>query len=73
MTQPRLKRCPFCGEQEDLDIAGLGNADPYNVAVVCGSCQAEGPPTRIGCRDEDEDGPFDLEAEAVELWNERAT
>ncbi len=39
--------------------------------VQCPGCEAQGPCTRIGCREDEGDG-FDLEAEAAELWNKRA-
>jgi hypothetical protein len=57
ITEP----CPFCGCRDAPDI----------VYAKCEGCDAQGPPTRVGCRDEDEDGPIDLEREALEFWNER--
>jgi len=59
--------CPFCGCRDAPDIVEDGS----EVYAFCEDCLAQGPPTRIGCRDEDEDGPFDLEKEALELWNDR--
>jgi hypothetical protein len=58
--------CPFCGGV-DYDLLQDGETD---VCVMCDNCQAQGPATRIGCRDED-DGEIDLEFEAIELWNKR--
>ena len=58
--------CPFCGERElELDYS-RGEDDAF---VTCENCFARGPVATLGCRDEDEDGPIDLEKEAVELWN----
>lgn len=65
-TAPKPLPCPFCGGV-DCDIYEDGETD---VCIMCGDCGAQGPATRIGCRDED-DGDIDLEAEAVELWNKR--
>lgn len=59
--------CPFCGGTE-MDTEGTD----CDVWLRCEQCLAEGPVATLGCRDVDEDGPFDLEAEAVELWNSRA-
>jgi hypothetical protein len=56
--------CPFCGSQA-CEVTELDETD---VAVVCCDCQAQGPATRVGCRD---DEAIDLEAEAIGLWNER--
>ena len=59
--------CPFCGSRDAPDIV----EDGYDVYAKCEGCDAKGPPTRVGCRDEDEDGPIDLEREALEFWNDR--
>ncbi len=59
--------CPFCRCKDAPDIVEDGD----DVYAKCEGCDAKGPPTRIGCRDEEEDGPFDLEREALELWNDR--
>lgn len=56
--------CPFCGSRDAPDIV----EDGYDVYAKCDACDAQGPPTRIGCRDEDDIG---LEREALELWNDR--
>lgn len=67
--------CPFCGSHE-IDIncsaddgASIEEAD--SAWLHCEECFCCGPMADIGCRDE-EDG-VDLEKEAYELWNERAT
>ena len=67
----QIKPCPFCGEAGDANILeGLGS-DEWG--VVCEGCQAQGPPARVGCRDEDESKePIDLECECIELWNKRS-
>lgn len=67
----KLLPCPFCGE-EDPDIEYSDSSDSPDVWVQCVGCETQGPVTRIGCRDDEGDG-FDLEAEAAELWNKRAT
>lgn len=58
--------CPFCGIGKPEIMVGGSAADVY---AVCDNCQAQGPPTRVGGRDDD--GTFDLEVEALELWNTR--
>lgn len=67
-TEPRPEDaalpCPFCGSV-DVDINGQD--DLY---VTCVNCLADGPAASVGCRGEDDD-EFDLEREAVELWNQR--
>lgn len=65
MSDPENKPCPFCFGT-DLDINEDEGGD---VSVYCEECQAEGPATRVGCRDDEED--IDLESEAWELWNNR--
>jgi Lar family restriction alleviation protein len=70
----KLDPCPFCGstdvELDENPTTTCGDADVY---VLCQECQAQGPPCRVGCRDEEEDGPIDLEAEAAEFWNRRGS
>lgn len=58
------KPCPFCGST-DVDLDDCAE----DVMVVCDDCQANGPPTCIGCRDEEE--TIHLDFEAWELWNKR--
>ena len=65
-----MRPCPFCGQTpEDADVEmSEGETETW---VTCPGCQAQGPINTIGCRDEEEDGVIDLEAEAIELWNRR--
>ena len=66
-----LLPCPFCGGGEP-ELVSDGISAPCDVWVQCVDCQAQGPATRVGCRDEEEDEEdIDLEAEAIELWNTR--
>jgi hypothetical protein len=67
MVTMTLRPCPFCGvSPADHDIV----SGETEAVVRCESCFAEGPLATLGCRG-DEDGDIDLEAEAVELWNQR--
>lgn len=61
-----IKPCPFCG-CEETEIQETEGGDVY---VECQDCQAQGPSTRVGCRDDDQE--IDLEKEATELWETRA-
>lgn len=58
--------CAHCGSREPPEIQEHPCGDVYAECEECGAC---GPPTRIGCRDPEED--IDLEREALELWNQR--
>jgi len=62
--------CPFCGGTELDVVYSEGGTECW---IVCENdeCMIDGPATTIGCRDPDEDGPVDLEAEAILLWNQR--
>lgn len=60
-----IDNCPFCGS-DDCDLFEDGETD---ICILCGDCQAQGPATRVGCREEDE---CDLVEEAIALWNGRA-
>lgn len=72
MAEPTLNLCPFCGSADvELDEDPTTTCGDTDVFVSCNECQAKGPPCRVGCRDEEEDGPIDLEAEATKFWNER--
>lgn len=70
-----LCACPHCGSTTGLDLERdatliCGDEDHW---VRCDTCEATGPRTRFGCREEDEAGqPIDLEAEARAAWNDRA-
>jgi Lar family restriction alleviation protein len=67
-----LKPCPFCGS-DDVDVTFTGEtATETEAAGYCENCLAQGPLATIGCRD-DEEYEIDIELEAAELWNQRAT
>ena len=67
-----LKPCPFCGS-DDVDVTFTGEEETEAVGY-CENCLAEGPVATIGCRDDDEEyGEIDLQREAAEFWNQRAT
>lgn len=65
----KLSPCPFCGDRDELETDDDGGSN-VDVFVRCHGCGAQGPATRVGCRDDD-DGEIDLESEAIELWNQR--
>ncbi len=65
-----LRPCPFCGESSATPVDRGDGDELESVVIVCDVCLAEGPVATIGCRG-DEDGDIDLEAEAIELWNQR--
>lgn len=72
----KLSPCPFCASTDvelDEDPAAGACDGRGEVWVHCTACEACGPRTRLGCRAEDEDGPIDLEQEAVSDWNVRDT
>jgi len=62
--------CPFCGCRDAPDIDEHPGGDVY---AECQDCGAQGPPTRVGCRDDEEEDitTEQLEREALELWNDR--
>lgn len=62
----KLMPCPFCGEHAEIEDDCDGD-----VYVCCQGCQASGPPTRVGCRDDCDVSDEQLEQEAVDLWNKR--
>lgn len=65
----KIAPCKSCGyddaevEQEPAEACG----DEYHW-VECGDCGARGPRTFYGCRDPNEE-TIDLDAEAIEFWN----
>lgn len=59
--------CPFCGSRDAPEVQEHPSGDVYAECQECFGC---GPPTRIGCRDPEEED-IDLEREALELWNDR--
>lgn len=69
----KLKPCPFCGEPFDgAPEDYLSDDELGDVWMECVNCQARGPATRIGCRDDEcEDGLIDINKEAVDMWNKR--
>ena len=57
----RAKRCPFCGAEGDF-------ANPPGIAIiVCGQCEAAGPPGIAHPTDE-----ALTRLAAIEAWNRRA-
>ena len=66
-----LKDCPFCPPDESDPEVVAQDLDYEAYLVQCHSCQCQGPLAFHGCRDPEEDGPIDLEAEAAEMWNKR--
>ncbi len=73
MNEDGFAPCPFCGGTAGLSLVGDSDepGQENEVHVACDSCCCTGPAAILGCREEEEDGPIDLDAEATYLWNDR--
>lgn len=75
-VKSELLSCPFCGNVTFLDVQRdatvvCGDEDCW---VKCETCEACGPRSRFGCRDDEAEDPgIDLEVEARDHWNDRVS
>jgi len=74
----KLKPCPFCGGEAQIECTSTANADCLSKIFVirCTKCELRAPkPFRIYARIEN-DGTFEFDGTqkiaAVEFWNRRA-
>lgn len=59
----RLRPCPFCGNEDDLELkTGSSALTCYGIAhaVICNQCEAQGPYSTIS------------EEKAISYWNENS-
>lgn len=62
MTEPKLKKCPFCGgEAEATEMQDTWYNDTMHWYICCSKCSC-----CLGGY-----GEFTTEAEAIEAWNKR--
>ena len=53
-----VKACPFCGNDESINLFIVQNCTPYSFCIVCAKCHAAS-------------GEYDEPEEAVDAWNRR--
>lgn len=75
MDKIKLEPCPFCGEEQKLNIAGGGASHRWHVG--CGTCYVNGPMIRsntlkrFGSENIKEFCKQPEYRQAIELWNKR--
>lgn len=66
-TGLKINPCPFCGGT-NCEVSAENCWTDHH--VECEDCLCQGPSATLGCRDPEED-TIDLEAEAIQMWNDR--